>query len=153
MCPQHFSMNVLNSGTGTDAFFIVMLHNHRVSDAVMFNGIGTSAHETGQCSFSFSGNPYEDFDRLGIDLQNCHIRFLRKPRNNGTAITGVFNISGIVLTAGGRDYASMVLRVRQLWLEKRAWYRQRREEKRVQYLQAWIDRHPDMTTLPWYFVY
>lgn len=119
----------------------------------MFNGIGTSAHETGQCSFSFSGNPYEDFDRLGIDLQNCHIRFLRKPRNNGTAITGVFNISGIVLTAGGRDYASMVLRVRQLWLEKRAWYRQRREEKRVQYLQAWIDRHPDMTTLPWYFVY
>lgn len=119
----------------------------------MLGSLGTSAHETGRCSFSFSGNPYEDFHSLGMDLQNCHIRFLRKPRNNGTAITGVFNISGTVLTAGGRDYASMVLRVRQLWLEKRAWYRQRREEKRVQYLQAWIDRHPDMTTLPWYFVY
>lgn len=130
-----------------------MKYNSVISDAAMLGGLGTSAHETGLCSFSFSGNPYEDFDRLGLDLQNCHIRFLRKPRNNGTAITGVFNISGIVLTAGGRDYASMVLRVRQLWLEKRAWYRQRREEKRVQYLQAWIDRHPDLTTLPWYFVY
>ena len=130
-----------------------MKYNSVISDAAMLGGLGTSAHETGQCSFSFSGNPYEDFDRLGLDLQNCHIRFMRKPRNNGTAITGVFNISGIVLTAGGRDYASMVLRVRQLWLEKRAWYRQRREEKRVQYLQAWIDRHPDLTTLPWYFVY
>ena len=130
-----------------------MKYNSVISDAAMLGGLGTSAHETGQCSFSFSGNPYEDFDRLGLDLQNCHIRFLRKPRNNGTAITGVFNISGIVLTAGGRDYASMVLRVRQLWLEKRAWYRQRREENRVQYLQAWIDRHPDLTTLPWYFVY
>ena len=133
--------------------FIVMLQNSVIPAADMSISFGTSAHETGQCSFSFSGNPYEDFDRLGLDLQNCHIRFLRKPRNNGTAITGVFNISGIVLTAGGRDYASMVLRVRQLWLEKRAWYRQRREEKRVQYLQAWIDRHPDLTTLPWYFVY
>ena len=60
----------------------------------MFNGLGTCAHETGECSFSFSGNPYEDFGRLGLDLQNCQIRFLRKPRNNGTAITGVFNISG-----------------------------------------------------------
>lgn len=153
MCPQHFSMNVLNSGTGTDAFFIVMLHNHRVSDAVMFNSLGTSAHETGQCSFSFSGNPYEDFARLGLDLQNCHIRFLRKPRNNGVAITGVFNISGTVFTAGGRNYAELVGRVRELWQEKRAWYRQRREEKRMIYIQAWIDRHPDSSTLPWYFVY
>lgn len=119
----------------------------------MFNGLGTCAHETGECSFSFSGNPYEDFGRLGLDLQNCHIRFLRKPRNNGTAITGVFNISGTILTAGGRDYAGLVLRVRELWLEKRAWYRRRREEKRVQYLQRWIARHPDQTVLPWYFEY
>ena len=66
----------------------------------MLGSLGTSAHETGQCSFSFSGNPYEDFRRLGLDLQNCQIRFLRKPRNNGTAITGVFNISGSVTMRG-----------------------------------------------------
>lgn len=119
----------------------------------MLGSFGTSAHETGECSFSFSGNPYEDFARLGLDLQNCHIRFLRKPRNNGVAITGVFNISGTVLTAGGQDYAEMVQRVRGLWLEKRAWYRQRREEKRLRYIQAWIDRHPGQTVLPWYFEY
>lgn len=130
-----------------------MLQQSSIPSAGLSAGLGTSAHETGQCSFSFSGNPYDDFRRLGLDLQNCQVRFLRKPRNNGTAITGVFNISGTVLTAGGRDYASMVLRVRDLWQEKRAWYRQRREQKRTLQLQAWIDRHPDMTTLPWYFVY
>lgn len=130
-----------------------MKYNSVISDAAMLGGLGTSSHETGQCSFSFSGNPYEDFARLRLDLQNCHIRFLRKPRNNGTTITGVFNISGIVFTAGGRDYAEMVQRVRGLWLEKKAYYRQRREEKRVQYLQAWIDRHPGQTVLPWYFEY
>lgn len=133
--------------------FIVMLQNSVIPAADMSISFGTSAHETGQCSFSFSGNPYEDFARLRLDLQNCHIRFLRKPRNNGTTITGVFNISGIVFTAGGRDYAEMVQRVRGLWLEKKAYYRQRREEKRVQYLQAWIDRHPGQTVLPWYFEY
>ena len=130
-----------------------MLQKSYTSAAAMFNGLGTCAHETGECSFSFSGNPYEDFGRLGLDLQNCQVRFLRKPRNNGTAITGVFNISGTVLTAGGRDYAGLVLRVRELWLEKRAWYRRRREEKRVQYLKRWIARHPDQTVLPWYFEY
>lgn len=130
-----------------------MIQTSTTSPAALLSAAGTSAHETGQCSFTFSGNPYEDFDRLGLDLQNCHIRFLRKPRNNGVAITGVFNISGTVFTAGGRDYAEMVGRVRELWQEKRAWYRQRREEKRMIYLQAWIDRHPDSSTLPWYFVY
>lgn len=131
-----------------------MIHNSVISPAATSGCAGTSAHETGNSlSFSFTGNPYEDFARLGLDLQNCHIRFLRKPRNNGVAITGVFNISGTVFTAGGRDYAEMVGRVRELWQEKRAWYRQRREEKRMIYLQSWIDRHPDSSTLPWYFVY
>ena len=91
-----FGRNVLSNGTGTDAFLFVMIQTSTTSPAALLSAAGTSAHETGQCSFTFSGNPYEDFDRLGLDLQNCHIRFLRKPRNNGVAITGVFNISGTV---------------------------------------------------------
>lgn len=132
-----------------------MLQYHELSSAALHSGPGTaSAHDTGvNLTFAFSGNPYEDFIRLGLDLQNCHIRFLRKPRNNGVVITGVFNISGTVFTAGGRDYAEMVGNVRQQWQEKRAWYRQRREERRTLYIQAWIDRHPDSSILPWYFVY
>ena len=90
---------------------------------------GTSAHETGQCSFSFSGNPYEDFARLRLDLQNCHIRFLRKPRNNGTTITGVFNISGTGYTMGARSLPELIDRVHAKWLEKQAYYRACRHEK------------------------
>ena len=130
-------------------FFIVMLQNHQYSPAATSGCAGTSAHETGNSlSFSFTGNPYEDFARLGLDLQNCHIRFLRKPRNNGVTMTGVFNICGIGYTAGATDYPSLLRQVHAKFLEKQVWHRRRRAEKRLRNTLSFINRYPDATVLP-----
>lgn len=70
-----------------------MLDNAKVSTAAT-NSFGTSAHETGINISTLT--PYEYFHSMGIDLQGFSIRILGKRRKNGVAITGVFNISGII---------------------------------------------------------
>lgn len=151
MAVQHFLMNVIDDGTGTDAFFVIMLQNHQVPFADTSVSLGTSAHETGE--FCTVTNLYATFARLGMVLHGCQIRILSHPNKHGATVTGVFNISGTGYTMGAQSLPELVERVHQKWLEKQAWYRKRREEKRVQYLLRWIERHPDQTVLPWYFEY
>lgn len=48
MRPQHFLMDVIDDGTGTDTFyFFIMLQNHQVPFIGTSAGERTSAHETG----------------------------------------------------------------------------------------------------------
>ena len=128
MAVQHFLMNVLDSGTGTDAFFIVMLQNHQVSAADMSISLGTSAHETG---FSVT-DLYADFARRGMTLHGCRIRILSHPNKNGATVTGVFNISGTVYTMGASSLPELVERVHAKWLEKQAYYRECRHRKNLE---------------------
>ena len=125
-CAHSIRKIVLNSGTGTDAFlFIVMLQQSSIPSAAMFNGLGTSAHETG-----FSVNDiYADFARLGMTLHGCRIRILSHPNKHGATITGVFNISGTGYTMGARSLPELIDRVHAKWLEKQAYYRACRHEK------------------------
>ncbi|EJX00576.1 hypothetical protein EVA_11328 [gut metagenome] len=45
---------------------------------------------------------------MDIDLQDYTIRYQRQPRKNGVAITGTFNISGILYTAGAADMSGLL---------------------------------------------
>ena len=126
MHPQHFLMNVLSNGTGTDAFLFVMLQNHQVSNAAMLGGLGTSAHETGIFEVS---HIYTEFARRGMTLHGCQIRILSRPNKHGATITGVFNISGTGYTMGASSLPELIERVHAKWLEKQAYYRECRHRK------------------------
>ena len=127
-----------------------MLQYIDLSNAAMLSSHGTSAHETGIGSFTLTGNPYTDFARLGMDLQGCHIRFRRTPNAQGHTLTGTFNICGTGYTMGADSYAQLVERVHAKWLEKQAYRRRCRAEKRMRNTLAFIARHPDATILPAY---
>lgn len=123
-----------------------MIQNQHLSHAASLSSPGTSAHETGTAtavSLSFSGNPYDDFALLGMDLHDCHIRYPRPGR-----ITGTFNISGIGYTAGATDYPSLLREVHARFLEKKEWHRRCRRQKKLRNTIAYINRHPDATVLP-----
>lgn len=125
-----------------------MLQHHELSNAGLSICHGTSAHETGDLSFTVNGNPYDDFARLGMDLHDFHIRVLGKARSNGVRITGTFNICGICYTAGAADYSSLLREVHAKFLEKKAWHRRCREQKKLRNTLSFISRHPDATILP-----
>ena len=128
-----------------------MLQYHDFSNSALLSGNGTSAHETGiGSSFPLTGNPYTDFARLGMDLQGCHIRYRRTPNAQGHTLTGTFNICGTGYTMGADSYAQLVERVHAKWLEKQAYRRRCRAEKRMRNTLAFIARHPDATILPAY---
>lgn len=128
-----------------------MLQYHSLSNAELSICHGTSAHETGTASsFPLTGNPYTDFARLGMDLQGCHIRYRRTPNAQGHTLTGTFNICGTGYTMGAASYAQLVERVHAKWLEKQAYRRRCRAEKRMRNTLAFIARHPDATVLPAY---
>lgn len=126
-----------------------MCNKQLLSNVALLSNRGTSANETGTKFFNtLSGNPYEDFARLGIDLQDVTLRFLAKPRKNGVAITGVFNICGIYYTSGAADYPSLLDDVLQRYHEKCAWHKRSQEEKKLRYIRGFINRYPDATVLP-----
>ena len=127
-----------------------MLQYIEISNSASLSGHGTSAHETGIGSFTLTGNPYADFARLGMDLQGCHIRYRRTPNAQGHTLTGTFNICGTGYTMGAASYAQLVERVHAKWLEKQAYRRRCRAEKRMRNTLAFIARHPDATILPAY---
>lgn len=127
-----------------------MLQNIEIPNAELSICHGTSAHETGIGSFTLTGNPYTDFARLGMDLQGCHIRYRRTPNAQGNTLTGTFNICGTGYTMGAASYAQLVERVHAKWLEKQAYRRRCRAEKRMRNTLAFIARHPDATILPAY---
>ncbi len=87
-----------------------MRNNTENSNVVSSISYGTCANETGRDLFSsLCGNPYEDLARLGFDLQDVSLRFLRHPRKNGVAITGRFNVGGIYYTVGAADYPTLII--------------------------------------------
>lgn len=106
----------------------------------------TFAHETSL--FNSSVNPYAYFLGMGIDLQDYTIRYLRKPRKNGVAITGTFNISGILYTAGAADMSSLLADVLERYHNKVAYQQRSRERKKLRNTMAFIERHPDAMVLP-----
>lgn len=142
MAIQHLTLNVIDSGSGTDTFFIIMMNIQSLSDAALSSSHGTSAYETG------INNPYEYFQGLGIDLQDFSVRFLRKPNANGSMVTGVFNICGIRYTAGASDFNALLQSVIRQYREKCEYHRLCRETKRMRNTLSFIDRHPDATILP-----
>ena len=127
-----------------------MLQYTNNSNAELPIGRGTSAHETGTTSICLTGNPYTDFARLGMDLHDCHICYRRTPNAQGATVTGTFNISGVGYTMGATSYPQLIERVHAKWLEKQAWHRHVRAEKRMRNTLAFIARHPDATVLPAY---
>ena len=52
MAIQHLVFDVIDSGTGTDTFFIVMMNLNTTSNVALLSNNGTSAYETGTQSFS-----------------------------------------------------------------------------------------------------
>ena len=52
MAIQHLVFDVIDSGTGTDTFFIIMMNLNTTSNAALSSSRGTSAYETGTQSFS-----------------------------------------------------------------------------------------------------
>ena len=141
----------MSNGKGANTFFIktncYMLNNQlNTSSAAQLSGTGTSAHETG---ISFSTlNPYEYLHRKGIHLHKCSIRFLAKPRKNGVAITGVFNINGIGYTVGSTDYEHLMTDLLERYHERCAYHRACRERKKERNMISFINRHPDATVFP-----
>ena len=127
-----------------------MLQHIDFSHAALLSGLGTSAHETGTSILCLTGNPYTDFARLGLDLHACRICYRRTPNAQGATVTGTFNISGTGYTMGADSYPQLVERVHAKWLEKQAWHRHVRAEKRLRNTQSFISRHPDATVLPAY---
>lgn len=127
-----------------------MLQYQSLPNAALSSGHGTSAHETGTNLSTLTGNPYTDLPRLGMDLHDCRIRYLRTPNKNGETVTGTFNISGIGYTMGATTYPQLIGRLHAKWREKQAYYSQCRAEKRLRNSLAFIARHPDTTILPAY---
>ena len=96
----------------------------------MFNGLGTSAHETGHL-YTVT-DLYADFARRGMTLHGCQIRILSHPNKNGATITGVFNISGTGYTMGASSLPELIDRVHAKWQEKQAYYRECRHRKNLE---------------------
>ena len=110
----------------------------------------TFAHETSL--FNSSVNPYAYFLGMGIDLQDYTIRYLRQPRKNGVAITGTFNICGILYTAGAADMDSLLSDVLERYHAKVAYQQRSQERKKERNTMAFIERHPDAMVLPAYLL-
>ena len=147
MAVQHLVLNVIDSGSGTDTFFIIMMNIQNLSNAALSSSRGTSAYETGIPAIAMS-NPYEYFRSLGVSLQDFSVRFLRKPRKNGVAVTGVFNFDGIYFTVGAKDFSALLSDALRRYREKKEWHRMNQAAKKHRNVQSFIERYPDATALP-----
>lgn len=103
----------------------------------------TSAHET--CAVSLTGNPYQDLASYGFDLHRCTIRYHQSPNNNGNTITGDFNISGRIHTAGATGYAELIGIVVQLRKAYQQYVSECHKRKRDRNRESWLRRHPEYT--------
>lgn len=126
-----------------------MLQKRSLLHSTLSSANETSAHETSL--LSAVTNPYAYFDRMGIDLQDFTLRYLRQPRKNGVAVTGTFNISGIYYTAGAPDVEQLLADVVERYCAKQAYHRRCQDRKQERNLQTYINRYPDAMVLPAYF--
>lgn len=102
------------------------------------NCTATSAHET--CILSLTGNPFRDLASYGFDLHRCKINYNLSPNQNGHSITGVFNISGRIETAGANSYAELIETVVRLRTEHQRYIRHCQQLKRERYKAARMKR-------------
>lgn len=175
LCPSHSThifINIGHSGTpvyvlnGRTAFgckcvrqrdrpgclfllLYAMLQNYNHLCNALSSVNGTSAHDTSL--LSAVTNPYAYFDRMGIDLQDFTLRYLRQPRKNGVSVTGTFNISGIYYTAGAADVPQLLADVLERYHAKQAYHHRCQDRKQERNLQTYINRYPDAMVLPAYF--
>lgn len=126
-----------------------MLQNQHTLHSALLSANETSAHDTSL--LSAVTNPYAYFDRMGIDLQDFTLRYLRQPRKNGVAVTGTFNISGIYYTAGAADVPQLLADVLERYHAKQAYHHRCQDRKLERNLQTYINRYPDAMVLPAYF--
>lgn len=103
----------------------------------------TSAHET--CAVVLTGNPYQDIASYGFDLHRCTIRYHQSPNNKGNTITGEFNISGRIHTAGATSYAELIGIVVQLRKDYLQYVGECHKRKRDRNRMSWLQRHPEFT--------
>ena len=101
----------------------------------------TSAHET--CAVVLTGDPYQDIASYGFDLHGCIIRYHQSPNNNGNTITGEFNISGRIQTAGATSYSELIRIVVQLRKTYQQYVSECHKRKRDRNRMAWLRRHPE----------
>lgn len=101
----------------------------------------TSTHETG--TIQLTGNPFADLANYGIDLHRCIIRHNRSKNENGNAVTGEFNISGRIQTAGANTYEELILFVVERHKENRRYIGECHRRKRERNRQSWLSRHPE----------
>lgn len=100
----------------------------------------TSTHETG--FIQLTGNPYEDLAFYGIDLHRCIIRYNRSKNEKGNAVTGEFNISGRIQTAGANTYEELILFLVERHKEHKQYIHECHKRKRERNWQSWLSRHP-----------
>ena len=111
------------------------------SSANNSSATSTSTHETGLVQLT--SNPYVDLATYGIDLHWCNIRYHRSPNNNGNTITGEFNISGRIRTAGATSYEGLISLVVQLHKRYLQYVSECHKRKRERNRQSWLSRHPE----------
>lgn len=110
------------------------------------DSFGTSTYETRSNSpIALIGNPYIDLSAYGIDLHGCIIRYLRKPNAKDNIITGIFNISGRIETAGATSYESLILFLVDKHKEYHHYVSERRQFKRQRNYESWLARLPEFT--------
>ncbi len=108
------------------------------------DSFGTSTYETGSNSpIALTGNPYIDLSAYGIDLHGCTIRYLRKPNVKGNIITGIFNISGRIETAGATSYESLILFLVDKRKEYHHYVSECRQLKRQRNYESWLAHYPE----------
>ncbi len=112
----------------------IMLQNQQYLHSALLSANETSAHDTSL--LSAVTNPYAYFDRMGIDLQDFTLRYLRQPRKNGVSVTGTFNISGIYYTAGAADVPQLLADVLERYHAKQAYHHRCQDRKQERNLQT-----------------
>lgn len=104
-----------------------MLTNHNNSESALLSSFGASTHETG--TITFTGNPFQDLARFGITIHGAAIIYSLSPNATGNIVTGRFNLTGRIETAGATSYESLILFVVRKWNEHQEYYRQCRHQK------------------------
>lgn len=145
------SMNCLLGRRWEETAFLVSIHFKFISSMTKQDEIcnagnnstrtATSAHET--CAVVLTGDPYQDIASYGFDLHGCIIRYHQSPNNNGNTITGEFNISGRIQTAGATSYSELIRIVVQLRKTYQQYVSECHKRKRDRNRMAWLRRHPE----------
>ena len=104
-----------------------MLTNQNHSESALLSSFRASIHETG--TVTFTGNPFQDLAQFGIIIHGATINYFLNPNATGNTVTGHFNLTGRIETAGSTSYESLILFVVRKWQEHQEYYRQCRHQK------------------------